>query len=272
MKINRTEEEWAAIAACSSGLVSLVTSDTDKEFNNLRMPVGYQPDEIILDPIKMRLDRMKKAVLTGARLHGEDLAAKPGSFRTRCAMLTLTYAQDGEHGAKDITQLIKCIREYLRRKGMDFRYIWVMELTKNGRPHYHIMMWLPKGVTLPKPDKRGWWTHGSTRIEWIKNSKCAVGYLAKYLSKGTDISALPAGARLHGCGGLNLTSRWCKAWWLLPKYIRETWPSFMSRPARAPGGGWIAKASGEWMESRYILVSFNPLTVKLRSCMLNAIA
>jgi hypothetical protein len=143
------------------GLVYSLTSDSSSS-------------RLVLDPIAMRLKRMSKTVKNSARLHTEDI--QKGGYRFRCAMLTLTYAPGAEWQAKDITGLLKNIRDYMRRKGQSFRYVWVLELTKAQRPHYHVLIWLPKGMTLPKPDKRGWWSLGSTRIEWVKNP---VGYIAK---------------------------------------------------------------------------------------------
>ena len=58
-------------------------------------------------------------------------------------------------------------------------YVWVLELTKRGRPHYHVLFWLPKGVSMPKADKQGWWKHGMTR----SGGHSPVGYLCKYTSK-----------------------------------------------------------------------------------------
>ena len=49
----------------------------------------------------------------------------------------------------------KCVREWARRKDIFIHYVWVLELTKRGRPHYHVLFWLPKGVSMPKADKQG---------------------------------------------------------------------------------------------------------------------
>jgi len=195
-----------------------------------------------------RLKRMKRGLLTASRLIQED--AQRGGFRYRVAMLTLTYRPETPWNSRHVTHLIRAIREYLRRRGFKFRYAWVLETTKAGKPHYHLLLWLPRGLTLPKPDKRGWWPHGHTRIEWARN---ALGYLAKYASKGFE-HGLPRGARLYGCGGLSLRSRLEKTWWLAPSWVREQL-SIEDRPARAPGGGWISRRTGEWFPSPWRLVA-----------------
>ncbi len=140
---------------------------------------------------------MRYGVLTAGRLLRDEV--RPGGFRYKWAMVTATYRPEAEWDAKHVTRLINNIRDYLRRRGHPMRYIWVLELQKRGAPHYHLMIELPAGLTLPKPDKRGWWAHGSTRIEWARH---VLGYLAKYISKGTADDEFPKGARISGCGGL----------------------------------------------------------------------
>lgn len=166
-------------------------------------------------------------------------------------MVTCTYREDVRWVALQLTELLKCIRQYAARCGFRCRYTWVLELTKRGRPHYHLLVWLPKGRTLPKPDKQGWWKYGMTKIEWARN---AIGYLAKYASKGDDydLRALPAGARLSGFGGLNKSSRTELRWWKLPKWVREVFTE-ISDVGRTKGG-YVHRPSGEFLASRYMVV------------------
>lgn len=194
-----------------------------------------------------RLKRMRRGVLTSARLMREDL--ERGGFRCRAAMLTLTYRPDADWDRKQVTALVRQVREYLRRRGHRCRYVWVLETTRAGKPHYHLLFWLPRGITLPKPDKRGWWPHGWSKIEWARNP---VGYLAKYASKGSE-HPFPPGSRLHGNGGLSPESRAERAWWMAPGWLREV-STPVDRPARAPGGGWLLRRTGEWLPSPWVLV------------------
>ena len=196
-----------------------------------------------------RLKRMKKAVLTSGRLHQDFI--KRG-FRFKPAMLTLTYRPGVEWEAKHVSALVTHVRNWFKRHRCGgLRYVWVLELQKNGHPHYHIMFWLPKGRTLPKPDKQGWWPHGSTRVEWVKK---AVGYLSKYVSKGFAGDGhkltLPSGARIYGVGGLDAIQRDEKSWWMSPAWVREIW-SIEDRPRAAIGGGWMALRTGDWRPSPY---------------------
>lgn len=226
-----TVEEDLKIVPLGSGLVTYRTSVT-------------------LDTKQGRLKRLKRGVVTSSRLHVEDMQAMKSRYKT--AMITLTYRPEAEWSPRDITQLTRVIRQYLKRRGIAFRYVWVLELTKAGKEHYHIMLWLPKGVTLPKPDKRGWWKKGLTRIEWVKNP---VGYLAKYVSKGQDDNGFKFknGARLYGVGGLSIISRMQKLWWFCPSWLREkcTWED---HPKKIEGGGFILRSTGEWFQSPWVLI------------------
>lgn len=206
-----------------------------------------------------RLRKLKQNVITSARLHVEE--ATQGGFRGKWAMVTLTYRDDVKWKADQVTEFFHRIRQFAQRAAFKLRYTWVLELTKQGRPHYHVLVWLPKGRTLPKPDKRGWWTAGSTRIEWARN---AVGYLAKYASKGIDLAQrvfIPSGARMSGFGGLNKQSRIELRWWKLPGWVREHW-STVCDVARTPGG-YVNRQDGEFLASRFLVVFFGGALVLL---------
>jgi hypothetical protein len=203
---------------------------------------------------------MRSSVLTVARLCGVHLPL--GGFRFRCAMVTTTYRPGVEWNPDHIPAFFHRLRSWASRRGVTVPYVWVAELQARGAVHYHILVWLPKGLTLPKPDKRGWWPHGLTRVEWARRP---VGYLAKYTSKGGrsgspagDSSpqsqhAFPRGLRLHGFGQVPARVREIRAWWMLPATLRDQWSS-ADRLRRAPGGGWIATSSGEWIPPEWGLM------------------
>lgn len=197
------------------------------------------PDAVLIDQDAMRLRRLKKNVLTTARMH-----QKAAPYGSKPCMVTLTYREGVEWSADHLSPYIRHVRQWMKRKGHVFRYVWVFELTKRGRPHYHLLCWMPKGLTMPKADKRGWWPWGMTRTEWARH---AVGYIAKYASKGTD-DVIPKGVRLYGVGGLGAPDRLTRAWWNLPVGVRR-WGFPSDRWRRAVGGGWVCRASGEWRAS-----------------------
>lgn len=218
---------------------------------------------ILVDREKSRLNRLRCSVLTAARLH---VAQRP---RWKVAMLTLTYAPGHDWSAGQISDLVRHIRQYLKRKGIAMRHAWVQEFTKKGRPHYHLLLWLPLGITLPKPDKRGWWPYGMTKIEWARN---AVGYIAKYASKADSLFPPARGARMHGNGGVSsdpvmfdrggqvqphlVSGRLEQRWWKLPQWLRDdVEPSDRIRRAAArSGGGFVHPDSGEVYRSPWVVI------------------
>jgi hypothetical protein len=147
---------------------------------------------------------------------------------------------------------------YTRRAGgawdrTGFRYLWCLELTKARVPHYHILIRIPHGLSLPKPDKRGWWTHGSTNIQ---RARKAVGYVAKYASKFTSAlcAALPKGFRTHGVGGLNSESSRVLRWWKSPLDAREALGVLAD--IRKLVGGYADRVSGVfWPSPWHVLLT-----------------
>lgn len=89
-----------------------------------------------------------------------------------------------------------------------------------------------------------------------------VGYIAKYATKGGSVDDFPKGCRMCSSGGLETRSRWLKSWWLMPRYVRENFPNFEDRPVRAKGGGFVSKVTGDFIESMYEIVKFNPITIR----------
>ncbi|MBV5336855.1 MAG: hypothetical protein J0653_02345, partial [Deltaproteobacteria bacterium] len=141
-------------------------------------------------------------------------------------MLTLTYAADIEWDGRHISECLRNIRQWLKRQSIQCRYVWVAEIQEKRKAanpdfhcvHYHVVIFLPHGLKLPMLDLRGWWPHGLTRTERIKT---AVGYIAKYASKGQESGRLPKGARMYGVGGLEGEALDEARWWALPAWLRE---------------------------------------------------
>jgi len=220
----------APAAGGGPGLVSTHTSGTPE-------------NQVEIDPFLTRLRRLRRAVLTAARMHEHELRGQ----RYKPAMLTLTYREVGAWSPRHISELLQRIRVWLKRRGFRLRYVWVAELQQRGALHYHVVVWLPRGLTLPKPDKQGWWTHGSTRIEWARRP---AGYLVKYASKLDSKVGLgfPAGARLFGKGGLEPFGRAVAQWFNLPQWTREVC-DLAGRAVRLKGLGLVDRESGVCLPS-----------------------
>ena len=219
----------ARAALPPSGLVHYSTSDT---------PLLQ---EVEIDQKVSRLRRMKRSVTTSARMI--EFAGRGQRFKP--AMLTLTYRDVDGWAARHISDLIKHVRQWMERRGHKLPYVWVAELQKRGALHYHVLLWLPRGLTLPKPDKQGWWPHGHTRIEWARN---AIGYLVKYVSKFDTDERMPKGARLHGGGGLDATGRAVRTWFNLPAWLKP-FAGVSQRFVRVQSGGLAEKGTGVCMQS-----------------------
>lgn len=171
----------------------------------------------------------------------------------------MTYAEVDGYTPRHISEFMHCVRQWLKRRGVSsIRYTWVLELQRRGAPHYHVLFWLPRGLSLPKPDKQGWWKHGSTRIEWVRR---AVAYIAKYASKAhgpEEAQALPKGARIMGSGGLSQEGKRERRWWVSPYWVRQRWPEAEYDVFPAVGGGWVARAIGDWCASPWEIVAIGP--------------
>jgi hypothetical protein len=219
----------ARASARRLGYIGLVSSQTS----------GTLPDAIRLDPGETRLQRMRRRVLTGARLHVSQV------LKWRAAMFTLTYHPEVDWDKRHISECLRLVRKWLKSRGTGCRYVWVMETTKAGKPHYHVVIWLPWGVKVPKLDSSGWWPWGMTRMEW---ARCAVGYVSKYVSKGQEGAKLPKGARMYGVGGLEGEALDESRWWILPGWLRGL-VSVGEKIRPRPGGGWVNHDTGEFFSS-----------------------
>lgn len=255
----RVVEHAQRASAAGAGLVSVPTSDTR------RLNPG---DAFKIDAAKRaetRVSKLRMNIGSAARLH---LAAseKKGFRPDDCLMLTLTY-RNGESGGvewgpRHISECLKRIRQWMKRRGWPCRYVWVSELgEKSGRLHYHVALFVPAGESIPYADQQGWWPHGMTNVERAKH---AVGYLMSYLTKGSKESELgeyPKGARVYGVGGLAEADRRVRRWLNRPAFLQARFD--INAPLRrAVGGGWINDDTGEFFPSEF-RASFSNGTLSL---------
>lgn len=208
-----------------------------------------QNDESIPETLKTRLRRMRQGVVTAARLMQEDL--QQGGRRYRAAMVGVTYRPGVEPRARHLSALQNHYRNWLARRGEELRCVWVAEMQKRGVIHYHLLLFLPRGLTPPKPDKQGWWPHGSSNCKWAQKP---VGYLVKYTSKAESKCQLPKGSRMWGCAGLRGTRRDHLRWWLAPGWLRELVP--LGDVLRRVGRWWENRTAGIAYRSPYTLLDY----------------
>ena len=208
---------------------------------------------LLIDPARSRLQLTSRTLLSVSEVVQNDLTASNRRFRA--AMLTLTYDPRFAWSPKHVSRLTSHISKWGKRRGFVIPYVWVLELQQNGNPHYHILFWLPRGYTIPKPDNQGWWPYGHTRVEWAKNP---VRYLAKYTSKLRSASGdIPSNARLYNYGGLTADQRRLLRWAKAPLWLRK----FVPREhdiKRESEGWWLDVTSGIRYRTPYV-ASWNPM-------------
>lgn len=185
-----------------------------------------------------RFNRMRRGVTTAANLIEEMNAGG----RYRALFVTLTYRPDAQPRQKQCREFLNHVRMWARARRASVRYVWTLELTKAGRPHYHLVIWVPVSLRMPRPDSSGWWPWGMSQVQVARN---AVGYLISYIKKARA-DDLPRGWRIFGCGGLTDLERRTKRYRLLPRYVRDAF-TFDDAPQRAKGGGWVSTTSGLWL-------------------------
>lgn len=198
---------------------------------------------VSIDPAMSRGRRLKRSVKWAAELHSQP---RRGQRAGRCAMVTLTYAAVDGWDARHVSLFLQRVRKWLSRRGHHLRYTWVAELQKRGAVHYHVLVWLPRGLTMPKPDKQGWWPHGSTQVVWARKP---VGYICKYASKFDSVGQFPKGIRLHGSGGFReQLEKDVRHWLALPTWVRQQ-VGVGQRMRRLEGGGLVAVDTGQVVRS-----------------------
>ena len=99
-------------------------------------------------------------------------------------MWTLTYANDVsiEDSKRDICKFVKQLRQIYQQ----FKYLYVLELTKRGRPHFHMLVDVVADFTDLHSYERyvaSIWSHGFIDVQLITNSKGAGHYISKYFTK-----------------------------------------------------------------------------------------
>jgi hypothetical protein len=223
------------------GLVPYTTSGPGQFFQGFSGFIDVPASEA-------RLRRMKHHVRTAGRLMGETMERHGRGFRA--LFVTLTYRRAENWKPRHIADFWHRLRKWSGRKGFKVGYVWVSEMQRRGAVHYHACIWLPAKCGIPRPDKRGWWPHGSTNVQAVRRN--CIGYLMKYVSKGChgDDPELPRGARICGSGGLDELAGHEFHYWRLPRYVREN-VVIGERCRRVKGGGWASRDTGQYWCSEY---------------------
>lgn len=230
----------AANAAALAAFVPLVATERSEggaggtglvPFKTTRH-AGFQTEISFSKPVvaERRIKRLKRSVWASGHLHG---LAENGFRPSKCWFVTLTYATANAWASTHLSESVRLYRSWCKSKGVPCRYTWVAEIqpkrlerTGEAVVHYHLLAWLPVGVSMPhwdKPTRKHggsrppFWTHGMTNTEIAFSG---VGYLMKYLSKLGELTIFPKGLRLYGIGGLTDQGRSVRRWYNLPEWVK----------------------------------------------------
>lgn len=201
---------------------------------------------------------MRRNVLASSNMMNAEVERNK-AYRHKAMFLTFTYRKNVEPAPDHMTRLWTNYRNWCKRIGIDSKYVWVAELHKSGRLHYHAIVWLPLHIKLPyfdlyrlvgAPAYHGigprrmvaWWPHGMTNT---KRARSPVGYLAKYASKavrsiGDEEHSFPRGLKVYGVGGLDKDQKQIRRFINLPAWLAERVGPH-EPVKRITGGGWVEK-------------------------------
>jgi hypothetical protein len=244
----------AAAVGGTSGLVSSKTSAHENlskaTFHSEKDPltIYFSPKETAIKRVK----NLKRNVWAAGHLHG---LSTRGHRPPQCWFVTLTYVGLDDWRPDHISTATERYRRWCKRNLVACRYVWVGELQKRGAVHYHLLVWLPQGVHMPKWDTSSgtacgrdalpFWPHGMTNTQ---KAKAGVGYLMKYLSKLGETTTFPPGIRLNGAGGLTPQARQIRGWYNLPEWVKR---EFGVGAAKRLAIGIVDTSTGELLPAMY---------------------
>lgn len=218
---------------------------------------------LVIDSAKARVQRAQRRIRAWAGIIPSELDEKRRGKSVlqapRLVMLTLTYASASDWERNDIREYMQRVRKEL--KGRLIAYAWVLEMQSRGAPHYHVLLYVRRGTRVSTPDSSGQWTKGMSKVETARSPF----YIATYIGKEHQKEMLPAGARMFAVWisdkvvGLDALLNLRMA--SLPAWFRNVVQDFREAGgrlalgdwARAQGGGWILRPTGEIFPSPWTL-------------------
>lgn len=197
-----------------------------------------------------RVKRMRRVIdYSVTHLHFEAAmeASATGRRYYRPVFLTLTYRNGDDWEAGHIGGFTRALRKWFERHGETLRMGWVAETQQRGAIHYHAVLFLPRHLRMPCPDRCGWWPWGMSKVETARNP---VGYLTKYASKTGEGEAqrFPRGARMHGVCGLSAERRMWRRSSLAARWVQDAFAEALGTLRDLDlvkvAGGYLDRGSG----------------------------
>lgn len=193
---------------------------------------------------KKRVQRLKRKMSAFVKEH-RRMSKIYGLY---AVAITLTYPVGSVPSGKHVSSFIDKLRAKLKRMSKPLLYVWTLECATAY--HYHLMIWLPRGMRLDPKLLTRWWPHGHSDAEMCR----FVFRWAKYIAKPETKQGVAQGLRLFGAGGLDQEGQDAVRFAGLPRWLQGVLP-VLSRPKRIPKVGWVDMLTGELFICPYVWTS-----------------
>lgn len=104
------------------------------------------------------------------------------NFTEKDLALELDYAlppPDRETAMKDLQKFLRKLRRCYKHLGIELKYLWVMEITKTGRIHFHLIL----SGGMDRDEIEQLWGHGWANSKRLQFDRHGVTALAHYMTK-----------------------------------------------------------------------------------------
>ena len=128
------------------------------------------PSRDVQQKLNQRHSTEKLARLAHANFTEKDLA------------LELDYAinpPDAEAARKDLQKFLRKVRYRYKKLGIELKYLWVMEVTKKGRYHFHLIL----SGGMDRDDLEQLWGHGWANTKRLQFDEHGLTALSHYMAK-----------------------------------------------------------------------------------------
>ena len=104
------------------------------------------------------------------------------NFSEKDLALELDYAinpPENKTAMQDLQRFLRKIRYRYRKAGIELKYLWVLEVSKTGRYHFHMI--LTGGIDRDELEKL--WGHGWANTKRLQFDRHGLAALSKYMTK-----------------------------------------------------------------------------------------
>lgn len=114
--------------------------------------------------------------------------------------MTLTFAGDIDvrSAKREVYLFFKRVNwGAFRSRSSVLKYSYVIERTKSGRPHFHVVLYNLPFIPNFKRQFEAWWRNGFVRINAVRDVRHLGAYVSKYMSKDFPSADLGRRVRLY---------------------------------------------------------------------------